>query len=400
MPLIAARLCWLTAVAFAVAGGAKLVDLGEFEGQLAGWSLLPHGLVRFGVVIGVPVVEIGLCAMYACFPARRRVVAAWMLVLLGVFSMAYAFEAFTGIPPDCACFGLFSRQLEFQNDAAWVLGRNAALGVPPMLVLWTGRRRASDAAAPTQDTRGVRGFTLLEMLVVITVIATIVAILLPALRYARRSGRESATLNNLRQHAGIFLLYGHDYREQFPYFTRPEPGASTPLVDPSGRVWKTNYFGAYRNWPIALSHGYYNGTGTRAGFASPFRAESPDSSWDYLYPCVFLADPTYWRYETRMVPPAQFRSTRHGDVAYPSAKVLLSDERYWEATKYSPSPRAAGGCVDGHAELVAASRLAPQYVLGEGTGSPLSSQYGFHAGRYDAFMHTIGGCAERDFYPK
>jgi type II secretory pathway pseudopilin PulG len=322
-----------------------------------------------------------------------------MLALLGTFSIAYSIEAFTGDPPDCACFGLLLRRLDFQNKAAWVLGRNAALAVPPVLVVWSRRRRTSSVPALRGSTSGAGGFTLVEALVVIAIVATIVAILLPALGHARRSGRVAVTLNNLGQHASIFLLYSNDFGEQFPYFTRPEPGPSTKLVDPSGQVRYTNYFGARYAWKIALSASYYNSADTRVGFASPFQAEAPRPTWDYLYPCVFLTDPAYWRAETRMYPPAQFRSTRQSDVLYPSAKVLVSDESYWETTLYLKSPFAAGGCVDGNAQRVAAHRIPRPYVLGEGTDSPETSPYGYHAGSNDVFMHTIGGASARDFAP-
>lgn len=391
------KLCWLTAVALGVAGVAKLVDLGEFDRQLASWSLLQHDTLRFGVVVGLPIVEVGLCMAYWCLPGRRPAVAACMLTLLGTFSIAYAIEAFAGDPPDCACFGMLLRRLEFQNTATWVLGRNAALAAPSVLVVWSGRRRTSGVSALRGSTSSAGGFTLVETLVVISIVATIVAILLPALGHARRSGRVATTLNNLRQHAGIFLLYSKDFGEQFPYFTRPEPGPSTQLVDPSGQVRYANYFGAYYIWKIALSASYYNSTDTRTGFASPFQSEAPRSTWDYLYPCVFLTDPAYWRPETRMYPPTQFRSTRHSDVVYPSAKVLMSDEAYWETTLYLNAPFAAGGCVDGSAQRVAAHRIPRAYVLGEGSDSPATSPYGYHAGSNDVFMHTIGGVAARDF---
>ncbi|NUQ68326.1 MAG: prepilin-type N-terminal cleavage/methylation domain-containing protein [Phycisphaerales bacterium] len=394
------KLCFLTAAAIGIAGFAKLVDLAEFDNQLSSWSLLSNAPTRFSVVLGLPIIEITLCAAYVCFPARRTAVALCMLVLFVVFSLAFIIEAHDGAPPGCACFGLLFRRMEFQNDAVWVVGKNALLAVPPVLVLWTGRRRALMENVPRGNAPDIRGFTLVETLAVIAVIAVIVAILLPVLSHVRRSGRVSATLNNLRQHAGIFLLYTNDYAEQFPYFTRPEPGLSTPLVDPSGRVWNTYYFGAFHNWALALSDGYYNSTGSREGFVSPFRAESPGVSWDYLYPCVFLADPAYWRSITRMVPPIQFRSTRLHDVVFPGAKVLISDECYWESTRYTSSPFAAGGCVDGHAEQVAGYRMAQQYGPGDGDGNPLSSPYGHHGGNTNAFMHLVGGVSERDFIDK
>lgn len=391
------QLCWLTASILGLAGVIKLVDLGEFERQLASWSLLSHDTLRFGVVIGLPIVEIGMCAAFACFPSRRVVIAAGMLVLLFTFSVAYSIEAIAGTSPDCGCFGMLFRQMEFRTETGWVLGKNLLLAVPPALLIWSRRCHAPTASHGRAS--GARGFSLVETLVVISVVAIMTAIVLPALSHARRSGRVSTTLSTVRQHSGVFLMYSQDFSEQFPYFTRPEPGPSTTLIDPSGLERVVDYFGARYAWPTALTARYYNGAESRSGvFVSPFRTELQRPSWDYLYPCVFLADPTYWRPETRMFPPMQFRSTRQSDISFPSAKVLISDECYWETTQNTPSPFAAAGCVDGHAERVSAQRIPRPYVLGEGTGNPNTSPYGYHAGSNDVFMHTIGGVSERDFF--
>jgi prepilin-type N-terminal cleavage/methylation domain-containing protein/prepilin-type processing-associated H-X9-DG protein len=56
-----------------------------------------------------------------------------------------------------------------------------------------------------------RGFTIVEILVVIVVIAILVALMLPAIGRARETARRTACLNNLRQ-IGIAL---HNYTDQF-----------------------------------------------------------------------------------------------------------------------------------------------------------------------------------------
>src|SRR2546422_7534965 len=61
--------------------------------------------------------------------------------------------------------------------------------------------------------RGHRGFTLLEMLVVILIIAVLAALLLPALVAAREASRGSTCKNNLRQ-IGIGLnIYADNNRD-------------------------------------------------------------------------------------------------------------------------------------------------------------------------------------------
>jgi len=73
-----------------------------------------------------------------------------------------------------------------------------------------------------------RGFTLVEMLVVIAVIGVLIALLLPAIQAARESARRTACKSNLRQ-VGQALQMHHEARGTFPAgWTTTDPG------DPEG----------------------------------------------------------------------------------------------------------------------------------------------------------------------
>ena len=61
-----------------------------------------------------------------------------------------------------------------------------------------------------------RGFTLVELLVVIGIIALLISILLPTLSQARKSARRVACLSNLRQGHTAFVLYGNDHDFRVP----------------------------------------------------------------------------------------------------------------------------------------------------------------------------------------
>lgn len=127
-------------------------------------------------------------------------------------------------------------------------------GSDPVL-LWLARPRTP--VSPT------RGFTLVELLVVIAVIGVLASLLLPALHQARQRGQSAACLGNHRQISVALHLYSGDSEDRLPY----NLGASgTQAAVDSGRFdnWATSLL----NWE--LDPGNTNLAWLRAGGLGPF----------------------------------------------------------------------------------------------------------------------------------
>jgi prepilin-type N-terminal cleavage/methylation domain-containing protein len=66
-----------------------------------------------------------------------------------------------------------------------------------------------------------KGFTLVEVLLVISIISLLAAILFPVFDTARRTSRRAVCLSNLRQIGMGIGMYAHDYDDRYPHGIDP-----------------------------------------------------------------------------------------------------------------------------------------------------------------------------------
>ena len=79
------------------------------------------------------------------------------------------------------------------------------------------KKRYRVVYARTNAMRRWRGFTLMELLVVISIVALLMSILMPSLNKAKEQARKVVCMSNLRNVMLVYQYYSNDNRDWLPY---------------------------------------------------------------------------------------------------------------------------------------------------------------------------------------
>jgi len=90
-----------------------------------------------------------------------------------------------------------------------------------------------------KNKRTIRGFTLVELLVVIGIIALLISILLPSLSKAQRAAKNAACLANMRSLGQAVAIYQSENRQSFP-----------PLSQYANGSFSSNNFRGFNIWGL------------------------------------------------------------------------------------------------------------------------------------------------------
>jgi prepilin-type N-terminal cleavage/methylation domain-containing protein len=198
-----------------------------------------------------------------------------------------------------------------------------------------------------------RAFTLIELLVVIAIIAILAALLLPALSAAKRKAQNITCLNNMKQWALGFKMYGDDNGDVVP-----EEGNTSDSI--AGLIASHNGTEAwYNSVPImvglpTLVTLYKSGNSPVPGSQSIFSCPAcPDPDTSYSNPPKFSKAFFMYaensricvNYSTRFTPggaPTGVSQTKFSSIKLPTETILIAEQDPHTATNIVASSVTTG----------------------------------------------------------
>lgn len=320
---------------FLWAGLQKVADplesLDAFRYFFGSFADTPFQMIFLITSVGGAEISLGIACMILMRSARLWFIVGLVIVL---YTLALAALAASPHPPSCGCLGF---DLPRRQGAAAGIVRNLGLLLAAGLCASRTRRRSiygsvrgMPRAAGTPISMD-RGFTLIEVLVVLAVSIILIGLALPAISRARGAARLASNTSMLRQIAASVASYGADAQEAFPYLGVVGRPWEDLRID--GEPIQTSFFEGHP--PYFLQSRYYGNLlvlggyfESRAGMEWPSdRGEISRKDPHFLTPywmtaCAF-AVPTYWVGDLTPLDLSLYRGARISDCTFPSSKGMI-----------------------------------------------------------------------------
>jgi prepilin-type N-terminal cleavage/methylation domain-containing protein/prepilin-type processing-associated H-X9-DG protein len=203
-----------------------------------------------------------------------------------------------------------------------------------------------------------RGFTLIELMVVMAIIMILAAILFPVFAQARDKARQTSCLSNLKQIALATMMYLQDWDETYPYI---------PYVNETTAPWPYGQLASPLSGPNTYDGGPYVAALNRyvnnryIWFCATAPKDPPDHAKDSLTHAAptnysinsMITVPEYWRALHKLStdsPYAPYGPVTAAMIKDPASVFIWED---WGQAYVAGALHAGGtnfACCDGHAK--------------------------------------------------
>lgn len=179
---------------------------------------------------------------------------------------------------------------------------------------------------PNRCTR--KGFTLVELLVVIGIIALLIAILLPALSKAREQGNWVACMSNLKQIGTSLLMYSNEFKGSLP---RPASNGNGQYVDDI-IIWREPPTAPATSVNDSVLQPYLNirDEKLKAIFRCPtdnWADRPPQSGFTFPYRYTFTMSQSWDSYPFGTPVSLTVARPKLNQVVHPAEKICMAEEK-------------------------------------------------------------------------